>query len=95
MRVSDASVTELLIASLLAKFAEYYTNLFDKSDLESFKHQVRTARRSQKGGSDRILKDSFTDLKNVPVAVDQLLKTIKLAIALPVSTASNESHSEV
>ena len=45
---------------------------------------------SQEDGVDRNLNDLVTDLNKLPLAFDQLLKELKIALALPVSTASTE-----
>ena len=94
LRVLDPSAVEFLNASIVGKFADSYPNFFDESELETLEHQVvvETARRSQEDGVGRNLNDLVTDLNKLPVAFDQLLKALKIALALglPVSTASNE-----
>ena len=46
LSVFDTSAVEFLKVSLVANFAEYYPNFFDKSDSKALKHKEETARRS-------------------------------------------------
>ena len=73
----DYIAVEFFNASLVADFAEYYLNFFDKLDLEAHEHQVETARRSQEVGTDRILNDQFENPNKLPVAFAKLLKLVK------------------
>ena len=81
---------KVLDVALINSFAESYQCYFSECDLLSLRHQSKTARHMLQSKEHADLFHLFSDLNKLPEAFDQLIKLLRIALTLPVSTASNE-----
>ena len=90
LKAFDSTATEFLDPTVAVKLAKSYDNFVDGLDLITLKHQAETAERLQKDDSYKDLDKLIAYLNKLPAALDQHLRAVKIALTVPVSTASKE-----